>query len=83
MTNVIPSNPKINIKRVTGYWCFQSQIPKDKSFNLLKKDQWLSLPAFNKERVFDTKFQITDTIHVIDDKGKAWFILPDERNQSH
>ncbi len=69
---------KIVHERVTGLWCFYSQWPKSTPIYPLKYNEWFSLPSVNELSPCKLPSLLSRAIHVLDEKAKPWFIVPDD-----
>ncbi|MFC5076909.1 DUF1853 family protein [Vibrio thalassae] len=72
---------KINPKRVTGFWCYQSQFDKiNEPVYLLTKPLWATgLTAKGKSPVTELPPHF---IHCQSDTGHFWFVVPNDWPQS-
>ncbi len=67
----------VALERITGFWCFHSQWPKNTPIYPLKYHEWFSLPSIKELAPCQLPTHLSRSMHVLDENGKPWFIVPD------
>ncbi len=74
----LPDWPPVNAASVGGWWCWPDELPTDREFAMLARDQWLSLPEFGElpPIVPGSLGNIDRTCHLLDNTQTPWFVVP-------
>ncbi|WP_226926530.1 DUF1853 family protein [Grimontia hollisae] len=73
----MPTPQNLNTARMTGNWCWPHQLPEDKDFYVLGRNQWITSPCIETLPVFTLSDTLTRAVHLIDESNKRWFVVPE------
>lgn len=73
----IPTHLNVNTARMTGFWCWPHQLPKDRRFFALGRDQWITCPSVGTLPTFTLQDDLTRATHLVDEHNKRWFVVPE------